>query len=66
MAWRRFSLREGKGRLERVVLASAESYAQAQENEGGGGSWDVTFDTAGHRNFMQRGSYSLGIGAILP
>lgn len=30
MAWRRFSMGEGKGRLERVVLASAESYAQAQ------------------------------------
>ncbi|CAM9184652.1 unnamed protein product [Ectocarpus sp. 12 AP-2014] len=59
-AWRRFREEDGGGRLERVVIASGEHYAHAQEN--GSGAWDVQEDNDYHKYFMLRGHVSLGIG----
>ncbi|CAM9243873.1 unnamed protein product [Ectocarpus sp. 12 AP-2014] len=59
-AWRRFREEDGGGRLERVVMASGEHYAHAQEN--GNGAWDVHEDNDYHKYFMRRGHLSLGIG----
>ncbi|CAM9779648.1 unnamed protein product [Ectocarpus sp. 12 AP-2014] len=59
-AWRRFRDEDKGGRLERVVKASAEHHAHAQENNNGG--WDVQEDRNYHQFLMQRGHVSLGIG----
>ncbi|CAM9990768.1 unnamed protein product [Pylaiella littoralis] len=64
-AWRRFSRDEGKGRLGRVVQATAEHITHAQVGgEKGDGRWGISFNGMTHRVFMRRGYLSLGVGVF--